>query len=85
MDNVAVLMGDGAFALFFPPHPGGIWQLKSPHPGEFAIQGETNANGRGSARTGTYVSVYFWLDQLVTSVFLRPQVFAFVFAVLDKK
>ena len=34
MKNVAVLTGDGAFALFFRPHPGGIWQLKSPHPRE---------------------------------------------------
>ena len=39
MKNVAVLMEDGAFALFFssPPNPQGIWQLKSPHPWEFAI------------------------------------------------
>ena len=28
----------------------GIWQLKSPHPREFAIQGKKNANARGSAR-----------------------------------
>ena len=49
MKNVAVLMEDGAFALFFRPHPG-IWQLKSPHPREFAIQGKKSANARGSAR-----------------------------------
>ena len=30
----------------------GIWQLKSPHPREFAIQGQKNANARGSARGG---------------------------------
>ena len=29
-----------------------IWQLKSPHPREFAIQGQKNANARGSARGG---------------------------------
>ena len=47
-ENVAVFTEDGAFALFFRPR--GIWQLKSPHPREFAIQGKTNANARGSAR-----------------------------------
>ena len=41
MKNAAVLMEDGAFALFFRPHP---W--------EFAIQGIKNANARGSAREG---------------------------------
>ena len=28
MKNVAVLTKDGAFALFFRPHPGGIWSPK---------------------------------------------------------
>ena len=32
--------------------PRGIWQLKSPHPREFAIQSKNNANARGSARGG---------------------------------
>ena len=32
--------------LFSSP-PQGIWQLKSPHPREFAIQGKKNANARG--------------------------------------
>ena len=41
MKNVAVLTEDGAFALFFRPHPR-----------EFAIQGKKNANARGSARGG---------------------------------
>ena len=44
MKNVALLTEDGAFALFFrprpPPPPTGVWQLKSPHPREFAIQGK---------------------------------------------
>ena len=35
MKNVAVLMEDEAFALFFCPHPGGV-----PTPGKFAIQGK---------------------------------------------
>ena len=30
----------------------GIWQLKSPHPQEFPIQGQKNANARGSAGGG---------------------------------
>ena len=38
MKNVVVLMEDGAFALSSPPR--GIWQLKSLHPWEFAIQGK---------------------------------------------
>ena len=40
MKNVAMLTEDGAFALFFRPHPLEIWQLKSPQPLEFAIQGK---------------------------------------------
>ena len=44
MKNVAVLTGNGAF--FLSP-PRGIWQLKSPHPREFAIQGKKNAYAPG--------------------------------------
>ena len=40
--------GRGICPLFSSP-PRGIWQLKSPHPREFAIQGKKNANARGSA------------------------------------
>ena len=40
--------GRGICPLFSSP-PRGIWQLKSPHPREFAIQGKTNANARGWA------------------------------------
>ena len=52
MKNVAVLTEDGAFALFFRTLAGRIWQLKSPHPREFALQDKKNANARGSARGG---------------------------------
>ena len=54
MKNVAVLTEDGVFALFFRPHTGGFdsSRLESPHPREFAIQGQKNANARGSARRG---------------------------------
>ena len=41
--------GRGICPLFSSP-PRGIWQLKSPHPREFAIQGQKNDNARGSAR-----------------------------------
>ena len=43
--------GRGICPLFSSP-PRGIWQLKSPHPREFAIQGQKNANARGSVRGG---------------------------------
>ena len=36
----------------FSSSPLGIWQLKSPHPWEFAIQGKKNASTRGSPREG---------------------------------
>ena len=51
MKNVAVLTEDGAFALFFRPHPGGFAAQESP-PLEFAIQAKKNANSWGSARRG---------------------------------
>ena len=43
--NVVVLTKDGAFALLSPLW--GIWQLKSPHPREFAIQGGAGGGGAG--------------------------------------
>ena len=43
--------GRGICPLFSSP-PRGIWQLKSPHPRKFAIQGKKNANARGLARGG---------------------------------
>ena len=44
--------GGRAICPLFSFPPRGIWQLKSPHPREFAIQGKKNANARGSARGG---------------------------------
>ena len=38
--------GRGICPLFLSP-PRGIWQLKSPHPRAFAIQGKKNANAPG--------------------------------------
>ena len=40
VESVAVLMEDGAFALFFRPHPGGLDSSRVFAPGEFAIQGK---------------------------------------------
>ena len=48
--------GRGICPLFSSP-PWGIWQLKSPHPQEFAIQGKKNANARGSAREGGWAQL----------------------------
>ena len=48
--------GRGICPLFSSP-PRGIGQLKRPHPREFAIQGKTNANSRGSARGGGWAQV----------------------------
>ena len=42
----SVYGGRGICSLFSSP-PRGIWQLKSPHPREFAIQVKKNANARG--------------------------------------
>ena len=52
MKNVAALTEDGAFALFFRPHPWGFDSSRVSTPPEFAIQGIKNANARGSAREG---------------------------------
>ena len=57
MKNVATLTEDGAFALFFPSPPRGIWQLKSPHPREFAIQGKNMLMPGGQPRGGCWAQV----------------------------
>ena len=44
----SVERGTGHLPSFFVP-TAGIWQVKSPHPREFAIQGKKNPNARGSA------------------------------------
>ena len=56
--------GRGIGPLFsFPPQ--GIWQLKSPHPREFAIQGKKNANAGGG---GVWAQVVL-TDALLLSLF----------------
>ena len=49
MKNVAVLTEDGAFALFFRPHPGGFDSSRVPTPGNLPAKAK-NANVRGLAR-----------------------------------
>ena len=57
MKYVAMLTEDGHLPPFFSSPPRGIWQLKSPHPREFAIQGKKNANAWGSARGGRWAQL----------------------------
>ena len=52
MKSVAVLTEDGAFALFFRPHPGVFDSSRAPTPGNFPSKAKKNANARGSARGG---------------------------------
>ena len=61
MKNVAALTEDGAFALFFRPLTPGIWQLRSPHPREFAIQGKKKKmlmTGEGYGRSRNWLMHY---------------------------
>ena len=46
MKNVAVLTEDGAFALFFRPHPSGFDSSRVPTPG-ICHPRQKNANARG--------------------------------------
>ena len=57
--NIKCYTVDGGRCIcpLFSSPPGGICQLKSPHPREFAIQGKKNANSRGSARGGALAQV----------------------------
>ena len=50
MKNVAELMEDGAFALFFCPQPGGFDSSRVPTSGNLPSKAKKNANARGSAR-----------------------------------
>ena len=50
MKNVAELMEDGAFALFFCPHPGGFDSSRVPTSGNLPSKVKKIANARRSAR-----------------------------------
>ena len=52
MKNVAVLTEDGAFALFFRPHPGGFDSSRVPTPGNSPSKAKKNANARGQPGGG---------------------------------
>ena len=45
MKNVALLTEDGAFALFFRPHPGGFDSSKVPTPGNLPMPGGQPGGG----------------------------------------
>ena len=51
MKNIAVLTEDGAFALFFRPHPEGFDSSRDPTPVNLRSKAK-NADARGSARGG---------------------------------
>ena len=50
MKNIAVLTEDGAFALFFPPHPGDLTAQESPTPGNLPSEAKKMPMSRGPAR-----------------------------------
>ena len=52
MKNVAVLTEDGAFALFFRPHPGGFHSSRVPPPGNLPSKAK-GGGGRGERGLGT--------------------------------
>ena len=52
MKNVAVLTEDGAFALFFRPHPGGFDSSRVPTPGNLPSKAKKMLMPRGQRRVG---------------------------------
>ena len=52
MKNIAVLAEDGAFALFFRPHPGDLTAQESPPPGIWAPAGGQPGKGGGGRGAG---------------------------------
>ena len=47
MKNVAVVTEDGAFALFFHPHPGGFVSSRVPTPGNLPSRAKKMLMSRG--------------------------------------
>ena len=72
MKNVAVLTEDGAFALFFRPHPGGFDSSRVPTPRNLPSKAKKNANARGSGRSWKLRSRYY-LMRILVSIFPNPQ------------
>ena len=52
MNNVAVLTEDGAFALFFGPHPGGFDSSRVPTPGNLPSRAKIMIMPEGQPRRG---------------------------------
>ena len=52
MNNVAALMEEGAFALFFGPHPGEFDSSRVSTPWNLPSKAKKNANAQGSAPEG---------------------------------
>ena len=76
LKNVAVVIEDTAYALFFLSPPCGIWQLQSPQPREFTTQGkkmlmlrsEPGGGGRGSwGRVGLGAAGIDLVDRCITT------------------
>ena len=57
MKNVAVLTEDGAFALFFRPHPGAFDSSRVPTPGNLPFKAKKNANTRGQPGRGDWAQL----------------------------
>ena len=57
MKNVAVLTEDGAFALFFRPHPGAFDSSRVPTPGNLLLPGG-QLGGGGSSRSWNWLMHY---------------------------
>ena len=73
--------GRGICPLFSSP-PRGIWQLKSPHPREFAIQGKKTANARGFSPGGGVLGAG-GIDWYITSLLQSCQHLRSFFLVLN--
>ena len=52
MKNVAVLTNDGAFALFFCPHPRGFDSSRDPTPGNLPSKAKKMVMGGGGGQPG---------------------------------
>ena len=72
--NVAVLTEDGAFALFFRPHPGGFEGSRVPTPGNLPSKAK-NANAWGSAWLGGGVVGEGWAQLELTDALLEGGVY----------
>ena len=73
--------GGRAICLLFPSPSRGIWQFKSPHPQEFAIQGKKNALRAAGSETYGYILI----PHTSRSYFKLPGYIAWVQNKIDEK